>query len=434
MKKHSIKQVMGICIGIFFLLLNYSPGMQVLRGLPSELKLFEGDVKTLEFNLPLSINIESNEIDVLKFNGNSLEDKRMYNIYGPISIESVKRGDVLLNLKLFGFIPIKELKVSVEPQKKIIPGGDSIGVNIYTKGALIVGISEIIDEYGAKQCPAIDVGLRPGDIIEKINGIVVKNANHLSMLIEKLGHKELELEIKRGNIILKKNIKPIINSEDGKLRLGIWVRDSTCGVGTLTFINPENNMFAALGHAITDVDTGTLLSVKDGEIVQAKIIDIIEGRKGQPGEIRGFFSEDQRKIGSIKKNTPYGLFGKLYENTWEFNQREILPICRQSDVKLGEAKILSTIDSGQIKEYKIDIIKINRQNYPNPKGMIIEITDPDLLQQTGGIIQGMSGSPIIQDNKIIGAVTHVFVNDPKKGYGVFIEWMLEEMEKIVEIE
>lgn len=431
-KKRSIKQLMGICFAILFLLLNYSPNVRGLRGLPSELKLSEGDIKTLEFNLPFSINIENSEVDVLKFNGNSLADKKMYNIHGPISIESVKKGDVLLNFKLFGFIPIKELRVSVEPQKKLIPGGDSIGVTIYTQGALIVGISEIIDENGINQCPATDADLRPGDIIEKVNGIVIKNVDHLSILIENLDGKELELEIKRGNMLLQRYIRPIKNSNDGKLRLGLWVRDSTAGVGTLTFVNPENNIFAALGHAITDVDTGALLPVKDGEIMQAKIVDIVEGRKGQPGEIKGIFSEDQKKIGIIKKNTPYGLFGKLYGDTRHFEQREMLPICRQSDVKLGEAEILSTIDNEGIKAYTVNIIKINKQNYPHSKGMIIEITDPELLKQTGGIVQGMSGSPIIQDGKVIGAVTHVFVNDPKKGYGIFIEWMLGEIEKIAE--
>src|SRR5690606_32923663 len=206
------------------------------------------------------------------------------------------------------------------------------------------------------QCPATDADLRPGDIIEKVNGIVIKNVDHLSILIENLDGKELELEIKRGNMLLQRYIRPIKNSNDGKLRLGLWVRDSTAGVGTLTFVNPENNIFAAVGHAITDVDTGALLSVKDGEIMQAKIVDIVEGRKGQPGEIKGIFSEEQKKIGIIKKNTPYGLFGKLYGDTRHFEQREMLPICRQSDVKLGEAEILSTIDNEGIKAYTVNII------------------------------------------------------------------------------
>lgn len=431
-KKCSIKQLIGICIAILFLLVNYSPGIQGLKALPSELKLFEGDIKILDLKLPFSVKVETDEIDLLQINGNSLGDKTIYSMRNTIAIESIRKGNALLNLKLFGIIPIKELKVSVEPPRKLIPGGDSIGVTIYTQGALIVGISDVIDENGVVRCPAIDAGLRPGDIIEKINGVTVKNADHLSLLIDKLKGRELEIDIKRGNVILKRYINPIKNSKDGKFRLGIWVRDSTAGVGTLTFIDPEKQLFAALGHAITDMDTGALLSVKDGEIVQAKIVDIIEGKKGKPGEIKGIFSENQRTVGSIIKNTPFGIFGKMYNYALKLDENNVLPICRQSDVRLGEAKILSTVDNNGIREYKVDIVKINRQSYPGPKGMIIEITDPNLLKKTGGIVQGMSGSPIIQDGKIVGAVTHVFVNDPKKGYAIFIEWMLDEIDKIVE--
>lgn len=424
--------MLGICLAILFLLINYSPSIQRLRGVPSELKLFEGDIKIIDFSLPFSVKIESDEVDVLKFNGNSLEDKYIYNMRKPLYIESVKRGDALLNFKLFGFIPLKELKISVEPQKKLIPGGNSIGVTIYTQGALVVGISEVTDGDGRVHCPAMDAGLRPGDIIEKINSVTVKNADHLSILIEKLKDKELELEIRRGNTILKRYIAPVKSSEDGNFRLGIWVRDSTAGVGTLTFIDPKSKLFGALGHPITDIDTGALLSVKDGEIMQAKIIDIVEGKKGKPGEIKGIFSENQKTIGSISKNTSFGIFGKIYGDDFHIKREDTLPICSQSDVKLGPAHILSTVDHEGIKKYTVNIIKINRQSYPCSKGMIIEITDPDLLKQTGGIVQGMSGSPIIQDGKIVGAITHVFVNDPKKGYGIFIEWMLNETEKMVE--
>src|SRR5690554_376118 len=284
-KNCSKKQILGICLAILFLLINYSPNVQELRGVPSELKLFEGDVQTLNFRLPFSVKIESDEIDVLKINGNSLAEKHIYNMGKPLHIESVKRGDVFLNFKLFGFIPLKELKISVEPQKELIPGGNSIGVTIYTQGALVVGISEITDENGKIHCPAIEAGLRPGDVIDKVNGVQVKNADHLSILVEKLKGKELELEVRRGNTILKLNINPIKSGEDEIFRLGIWIRDSTAGVGTLTFIDPHNRFFGALGHPITDIDTGALLSVKDGEIMQAKIIDIVQGRKGKPGEI-----------------------------------------------------------------------------------------------------------------------------------------------------
>lgn len=426
------RQMLGLCIAILFLLINYSPNVQELRVVPEELRLFQGDAKTLNFRLPFSVKIDSDEVDVLKINGSTLSEKHLYNMGKPLHIESVGLGDAFLNFKLFGFIPLKEMKISVEPQKQLIPGGNSIGVTIYTQGALVVGISEIEDEDGNLHCPAIEAGLRPGDVIERVNGVQVKNADHLSILVEKLKGRELELEVRRDDTILKLIMRPIKSSADQVFRLGIWIRDSTAGVGTLTFIDPENGAFGALGHPITDIDTGALLSVKDGEIMQAKIIDIVQGEKGKPGEIKGIFSENQKTIGNISKNTSFGIFGKIYNNASAQLSEMRLPICRQADVQIGPAKILSTINHGEIREYSVNIVKTTRQSYPSAKGMIIEITDPELLRQTGGIVQGMSGSPIIQNNKIVGAVTHVFVNDPKKGYGIFIEWMLGETDRLMD--
>ncbi|NMA95335.1 MAG: SpoIVB peptidase [Clostridiales bacterium] len=431
-QKNSRRQMLGICIVILFLLINCSPNVQELRGTPSEIKLFEGDMKTLNFRLPFSVKVESDEIDVLKINGNSLSNDYIYNIGRPFHIESVRRGNVFLNFRLFGFIPLKELKISVKPQRELLLGGDSVGVTIDTQGALVVGISDVLDETNTLHCPAADAGLRPGDIIDKINGVQIKNADHLSILIEKLADKEIELEVRRDDQILTLGIIPIKTGDDDIFRLGIWVRDSTAGVGTLTFVDPRNKMFGALGHPITDIDTGSLLSVKDGEIIQAKIIDIIQGERGKPGEIKGIFSENQNTIGSIIKNTQFGIYGKIYDNRFEDWDGSTMPICRQEDVKLGPASILSTVNQGQPEEYSINIIKTNKQSTPGAKGMVIEITDPRLLMQTGGIVQGMSGSPIIQEGKIVGAITHVFVNNPRKGYGIFIEWMLNEVDKIVE--
>jgi stage IV sporulation protein B len=219
---------------------------------------------------------------------------------------------------------------------------------------------------------------------------------------------------------------------DLKYRLGIWVRDSTAGVGTLTFYDPESRCFGALGHAITDVDTGVLLSVKNGEIMQSTIIDVKQGRRGEPGELKGVFSGRQRVIGNILRNTQYGIYGKMYRSLPKFYFDQPLPVCSQYDVQVGKASILTTVDEEGIKEFEIQIIKVNIQQHPSSKGMVIEITDPELLERTGGIVQGMSGSPIIQNGRIVGAITHVFVNDPKKGYGIFIEWMLEECRKILD--
>lgn len=432
MGKSTFRKVCGVIFALLFLLFNYSPYVRGVKRMPTRIQIFEGDIKTLNFGIPLPIKIEGDNVDVLKFNGNSLKDQYIYEAGEPLFIQPMNQGYVSLDFKLFGLISIKQMQIRVNPPKQIYPGGSSIGVSLYTKGALLVGVSEVYDKTGVAHNPALDAGLRPGDIIDKVNGVQVKNAQHLSDLVNIPKSQGLELEIIRGNYIFSTNIMPIEDYHDGKYRLGIWVRDSTAGVGTLTFYDPENNSFGALGHAITDVDTGTMLSIKNGEIMQSKIIDIKQGKKGNPGELKAAFSSKQKVIGNIVKNTQYGIYGKMNKAFNSDSLGEPVPICYQHDVKLGPAKILSTIDEEGIREFDVEIIKINNQNQASAKGMVVEIVDPLLIERTGGIVQGMSGSPIIQEGKIVGAITHVFVNDPKKGYGIFIEWMIDESNKIID--
>ncbi|NLO81593.1 MAG: SpoIVB peptidase [Clostridiales bacterium] len=431
MEKNRAKKALGILLAVIFLLVNYSPFIRNIKDIPSELQIFEGDIHILNFGLPFIVKIEGDNVDALKFNGSSLKDQANFNMKEPLTIQTVNIGSAELVFKLFGILPIKQMKIEVQPVKKIFPGGNSIGVSLYTQGALVVGISEVMDPEGFIHYPAGEAGLRPGDVIERVNGVYVENAEHLSELVNQLKDNGVELDVRRGNIIFKTHINPAIDHHDNKYRLGIWVRDSTAGVGTLTFYDPENGCFGALGHAITDLDTGTLLSVKNGEIMESKIIDIKQGKRGEPGELKGVFSGKQKLIGSILRNTQYGIYGKMYKPLPSFYYDEPLPICYQHDVRPGKASILTTVDDRGIREFDVQIKKINYQQRPNSKGMVIEITDPELLELTGGIVQGMSGSPIIQNGRIVGAITHVFVNDPKKGYGIFIEWMLEESKKII---
>ena len=425
------KKALGILLTLLFLLINYSPLVQNIKEIPSELQIFEGDAHIINFGLPFSVKIEGDNVDALKFNGSTLKEQTSFNMKQPLTIETVDEGNTELVFKLFGVLPIKQMRIMVQPAKKIFPGGNSIGVSLYTQGALVVGISEVMDPEGHTHYPAGEAGLRPGDIIEKINGVYVENAEHLSELVNRLKDSGIELDVRRGNVIFKTHIVPVRDHHDLKYRLGIWVRDSTAGVGTLTFYDPDSGYFGALGHAITDLDTGTLLSVKNGEIMESKIIDVKQGRRGEPGELKGVFSGKQKIIGKILRNTQYGIYGEMYESLPEFYYNKPLPICYQHDVRVGDATILTTVDSKGIREFDIQIRKVNYQQRPNSKGMVIERTDPELLELTGGIVEGMSGSPIIQNGRIVGAITHVFVNDPKKGYGIFIEWMLEESQKIV---
>jgi stage IV sporulation protein B len=433
MKKSSIRKTTGILLALLFLAFNYSPLVQDVVRFPAELQIFEGETQILDFGLPLQAKVSNNnEINVLKFNGDTLKEKQVYDISRPLSIESISQGNVNIDFMLFGFIPVKKLTINVTSAKKLVPGGNSIGVSLYTKGALVVGTSDVTDKNGITHFPAIDAGLLPGDIIEKVNNVTVKDAEHLSRLVNKMKGKAVELECRRDNRVYITRIHPVQDAADSKYRLGLWVRDSTAGVGTLTFVDPDTGFMGALGHAITDVDTGALLSVKDGEISESTIIDVKIGKKGLPGELVGNFTKNRRVLGTIIKNTTYGIYGKADRKISNPLYKNSVPVAYQYNIKPGKATILTTIDDKGIQEYDIMILKVNRQSTPNPKGLVIEIIDPDLLEKTGGIVQGMSGSPILQNGKIVGAVTHVFVNDPKKGYGIFIEWMLEETNKIIE--
>lgn len=233
---------------------------------------------------------------------------------------------------------------------------------------------------------------------------------------------ELDIKVERDEKIIVKKIHPI-KSVDGKNKIGLWVRDSTAGIGTVTFIDPVTGIYGALGHPITDVDTGDIIKISKGNIVSSSIVNVKRGEKGNPGELKGVFINDDINLGSVEQNTKFGIFGKYsLENIYT----EKLKIALKDEIQEGPAQIISTVDNGEPKLYDVVIEKLLQQDNPSSKSMIIKVVDEDLLKKTGGIVQGMSGSPIIQNNKIVGAVTHVLVNKPDTGYGIYIEWMLKE--------
>ncbi len=429
-KSHAAQKafkIIGILLALAILSLNFIPQIQGLNKLPNEIFVRNGNTSTIDLGVPFQARIFGENSEVLKLNGTSLKDVDTYDLDKPIEISPVKSGDANLVFNLFGFLPFKSINVKIRDSKKLVVGGQCIGVTLHTQGALVVGMSEISDETGMARNPAREAGIQPGDVIIKISGTEIENADHMMKLLNKLDSQSTVIEfIRKGE---KKTVSatPIMDPQDGKYRLGIWVRDSTAGVGTLTFYDPETKMFGSLGHAITDVDTKERLSVKDGEIVESDIIEIKQGEKGEPGEIHGSFLSN-KPIGRIYKNTNFGIFGSMYQPVRNTVYKDPVEIASPGEVQEGPATLLSTLDSKGIGEYKCEIVRINRQTNPEPKGMIIKVTDEVLLKRTGGIVQGMSGSPIMQNGKIVGAVTHVFVNDPTRGYGVFIEWMLEEGE------
>lgn len=338
-----------------------------------------------------------------------------------------KIGDRKLDVKVLGLIPIKSVTVRTVPNKiSVYPGGQPIGVKINTKGVLVVALSDVESMDGKIGSPAANSGIEIGDSIVEINGSEINNISDTVNWINNSRGNNIELKIDRKGTTLTKDIVPVKSKNDNKYKIGLWIRESTAGVGTLTFYDEKSNEFAGLGHPITDVDTGTILSINSGEIITSSIMSVQKGIKGSPGELKGIFVDENRKLGDINKNTECGIFGKAQQKLCNKKYNKPMNIALRSEIKEGPAKILTTVEGSEPEEYDILIEKLLVQDTPGPKSMVIKIIDQKLLEKTGGIVQGMSGSPIIQNNRLVGAVTHVLINKPDTGYGIYIEWMLKD--------
>jgi len=414
-------------IGVFALVL-LAPLLNEVAKLPSSIFLSGDASQTLKFHIPLNSKVSTDAVGVLRVNGEMLgTHDAIYPLGDDIVLSAETDGTAEVHFNVLG-ITIKTIKVTVGQDKRLIPGGQSIGVMLYTNGALVVGASDIVTNSGQSVNPAKDAGLRSGDVIEKVNGQGVENASQLSELINQDSSDTIELTVRRENEEQKIKITPVLDSTDQVYKLGVWVRDSTAGVGTMTFYDPQTKRYAGLGHAITDADTGKQLSIREGEIIESKIIEVVKGVQGTPGELRGYFNPMSELLGTIRKNTSFGIYGETKKEMSGALYPQGLPVGARDLVELGEASILCTLDDSGVREYRVKIIKLNRQESAQQKSFIVEVTDPALLAKTGGIVQGMSGSPVIQNGKLIGAVTHVFVNDPTRGYGLYIDWMLNEIQ------
>jgi stage IV sporulation protein B len=383
-------------------------------------------------SMPGNIKLSESKKNLISIESNNLKSNFIYKLNIPSDEGNKKnknQNKLDVNVKLFGVIPVKKVTLSFMPEVKVIPGGQSIGVKLFTDGVLVVGFADVETPSGKKQSPAALSGIELGDSIIEINGVRVNNNAHVSDIINKNGSGVLDIKLNRKGEFKEVKLKPMESKNKNEYKVGLWIRDFTAGVGTLTFYEPQSGKFGALGHPINDIDTGCLLTVRDGRIYNARIISVEQGVKGKPGELRGIFSDDD-EAGILEKNTSCGIYGKATNLNKESNSsayNKPISIARQNEIKEGPALILASIDGDEVKAYDIYIEKLTQQRKPKPKSMIIRITDEELLKKTGGIVQGMSGSPIIQDGKLVGAVTHVFVNRPDMGYGIYIEWMLQEI-------
>lgn len=335
-----------------------------------------------------------------------------------------KIGKVSFRLNLFNLIPLKNIDVNVIPKTTVVPMGNAIGMKLYTAGVLVVGMSEI---EGKK--PYENSGIKEGDRIIQINQNQIDNTDDLMKAVNKSDGNNISIKYVRDEKTITTSIKPLKNSSN-EYKIGLWVRDAAAGVGTLTFYEPSSGMFATLGHGIMDIDTAELIKIANGELVTTNILSINKGTKGNPGEIRGTI-EAGHTIGSISKNTKFGVFGTInktpYLNTSNTNE---VQVALREEIKTDKAQIICELENGKKEYYDIEIQRIFISNNKDNKSMLIKVTDKKLLEKTGGIIQGMSGAPIIQNGKFVGAVTHVLVNDPTIGYGVFADIMLKQMKEV----
>ena len=383
-----------------------------------------GDSHYVNLQIPF-LYVRVDRRDVLLFNGNPAPPGSS-RVNAPISLEGQNLGQVRLEFSLFGWIPLRQITVNVLPEVRLIPGGHSIGIKLRSQGVNVVGFY-YLNINGKSLSPARDAGVKIGDSILEIEGKRVDDALDAARLLEKKAGNRVELLLNRRGKKIRLTLQPRYSPADSAYRIGLYLRDSAAGVGTLTFYNPRSGRYGALGHIILDSDTNQPINLSEGSIVKAKIIDIKAAQKGQPGEKTGIFVDGI--YGDITRNSPYGIFGNIddFRKTGAPYSTP-LPMALSSQVEIGPAEILTVIEGETIGSFNVEIEKIAYQADPAGKGIVIRVVDERLLQSTGGIIQGMSGSPIIQNGRLVGAVTHVFINDPTRGYGIFIEWMYQESE------
>ncbi len=319
---------------------------------------------------------------------------------------------------------IKDEQVSIENQY-VIPGGQTIGVELKTKGILVVGLADVVNDNKITTSPAKEAGMHIGDKIMSVDNKAISSTQDFVSYINKEGIREYNIEIERNGNRIQLLITPVKRYSTSDIIFGFWARDNIAGIGTITYIDPETYDFCAVAHGITDSDTGELIDIDSGSISKANITNIKSGKKGEPGEIIGFILKDNNHLGTVRQNTPFGIKGTINEKNMNYFSNKLIEVGKKDAVQEGPAKILSCLDD-EIKEYDIEIVKVYYQSRPTDKSFVIKIVDEELLSLTNGIIQGMSGCPIIQNDKLVGAVTHVFMNDPTKGYGIYAEWLFDE--------
>ncbi len=391
---------------LLFLLLIVLVYVTNITSMPDSIILFED--QDFKYNTVFGVKINQEEV-----------------VQASSEVVSKEKDETKYDVSMLG-VKLKTITASKIPNTKVIPLGDLAGLKLYTKGVLVVGMSEVEGQDNKKYKPYEGTGIEEGDSIIKINDEEIDSTEELLACVSKSKGNNINITYIKSGKEIQKNITPVKTAKN-TYKLGIWVRDSHAGIGTLSFYEESTNSIASLGHSIQDVDTKETVDISSGEFVTSKVDNIVKGEKENPGRIEGDI-DNSNTLGKIYKNNKFGVFGYITDkNTLNIENEKAIDVCLRNDIEEGEAKIICTLNDGTKEEYKVNIQKIFTNNNKDNKSMIVKVTDERLLSKTGGIIQGMSGSPIIQNGKFVGALTHVLVSDPTTGYGVFADLMIKEL-------
>lgn len=403
--KKFVGKIFGIVISILFVVIALNVEVVSLISLPNEAVVTYDDIKDINeqgiFGKFISAGVHSENVNV----------------------GGEKQTKTKLSFKLFGFIPIRTIDVEVSDGISVYVGGIPLGFSLKTKGVIVVGENTVQTENGIKTTIK-NKPIKSGDVLYKINDIIIEDIDQIPEILSENDGERAVLTLLRDDKNIEIEVVPELDVSADTYKLGLWVRDDASGVGTLTFVNSQNNRYGALGHPITDFETGIEVPVLEGKIYKCSLIGITKGEKGKPGELRCLFMQGNNYKGTVDTNCSYGVYGDATNLEGLIDTNLSVEVGSRMCVKPGKAKLVSSI-SGVREEYDIEIIKASYQPKSSDKSMVIRVTDSRLLALTGGIVQGMSGSPILQDGKLVGAVTHVFLSDPTKGYAVYVDWMLE---------
>jgi len=405
-----MRKLFWVSLGVVFAMVLAAflmPSVKMVMSLPNEMVVTYEDILNanstdeyssfIDFELPKNLNVASN---------------------GELT-------DTVMSVKLFNIFTIKKVPVRLLTDTDVYVGGETVGFNLMSEGVICVGSNAVATKEGTKE-PIKESGLKEGDAILKIEDIEIDSIDDVDRIINlpTFAGEQVTLTVKRGNEQQEIEITPVFDVLSQKYKLGLWVRNSASGVGTLTYVKQSDFRFGAVGHPIVDSSLGENFDVESGNIYKCRLLGIKKGEKNSPGEIKSTINLSDDAIGVADTNCKYGVYGNILTKGIIDAERTAV-LGGRLGVKLGDAKIYCALDNEGVKAYDIKIIKANKQNHADDKSMTIKVTDKELLAKTGGIIQGMSGSPIVQNGKVVGAVTHVFVNDPTRGYGVYIDWMID---------